>query len=155
MTRIVAVKEEVLLQQVKALFISYGNWRNHDTALGDFQQELDQLPGKYAFPDGALFLALAGAEPAGCIAYQALGSGICEMKRMYVLEKFRNKGIGRGLVETLISAARKAGYQYMRLDTHPKMIQAHKLYQAMGFYEIERYNQNPTPGIRFFERKLT
>jgi hypothetical protein len=28
------------------------------------------------------------------------------------------------------------------------------LYQRLGFYEIERYNDNPIEGIRFFEIKL-
>lgn len=154
MTRIVSVKTKEELEAIRSLFISYGLWRNHDAALGDFQKELDELPGKYGPPEGALFLAEEEGQPAGMIAYQKIGEGICEMKRMFVLDEFRKRGIGKKLVELLIAEAKRNGYQRMRLDTHPRMKAAHRLYAQMGFYEIERYNQNPTPGIRFFEQKL-
>ena len=154
MTRIISVKSPKELEAIRQLFISYGKWRNHDAALGDFQKELDGLPGKYAPPEGALFLAEEDGQPAGMIAYQKIEEGICEMKRMYVLEEFRKKGIGKKLVEVLIAEAKRQGYKRMRLDTHPRMKSAHRLYAQMGFYEIERYNQNPTPGIRFFEQML-
>lgn len=154
MTRIIPVKTQKELDAIRELFISYGLWRNHDAALGDFQKELDGLPGKYAPPQGALFLAEEDGQAAGMIAYQKIEEGICEMKRMYVLDEFRKKGIGKKLVEALITEAKNKGYERMRLDTHPRMKAAHHLYAQMGFYEIERYNQNPTPGIRFFEQML-
>ena len=155
MIEILPVESAQQLDHVKKLFISYGTWRKHDAALGDFQKELDNLPGKYAFPGGALFIAYFDGEAAGCIGYQSLSPEICEMKRMYVLDAYRNKGIGKQLVVQLMECAKDHGYQIMRLDTHPHMTAAHTLYQGMGFYEIERYNNNPTPGIRFFERKLS
>ena len=76
------------------------------------------------------------------------------MKRLYVKPQFRKAGIGRLLVEQLIAEAGNCGFQRMRLDTHPQMLSAHKLYHSFGFQEIERYNQNPIPGIRFFELQL-
>ena len=154
MTRIISVKTKDELEAIRRLFISYGLWRNHDAALGDFQKELDELPGKYKHPEGALFLAEENGEAAGMIAYQKIGEGICEMKRMYVLEVFRKRGIGKKLIEILLTEAKRNSYTIMRLDTHPRMKAAQRLYAEMGFQEIERYNQNPTPGIRFFERKL-
>lgn len=150
----VSVSKEAFLEQARELFISYGKWRNLDAALGDFQKELDELPGKYAEPAGTLLLALENGKAIGSIAYQQLSPEICEMKRMYVLEAYRGKGIGRKLVEKLIAKAQESGYSLMRLDTHPRMTTAHALYGSMGFYEIDRYNENPTPGIRFFEKPL-
>jgi len=155
MIQIVPVVEAHHLDLIKSLFTTYAQWRGFDAALGDFQQELDGLPGKYAFPKGALLLALSKDQAAGCIAYQALSSEICEMKRMFVLEKFRKQGLGRKLIQRLIDEAKKSGYIRMRLDTHPHMTSAQHLYKDMGFTEIDRYNQNPTPGIRFFELILT
>jgi len=154
MIQIVSVDTEHYLEEARSLFVTYGIWRSHDAALGDFQKELDGLPGKYASPDGLLLLAMQSGEAVGCIAYQQLSPKICEMKRMFDLEEFRKKGIGKMLVNELLAIAKTAGYQTMRLDTHPRMKSAHVLYQNMGFYEIDRYNQNPTPGIRFFERPI-
>ncbi|MEM6800967.1 MAG: GNAT family N-acetyltransferase [Bacteroidota bacterium] len=147
-------KTSPYLDEIKHLFHVYASWRNFDAALGDFQKELDQLPGKYAEPEGALILARFQGLAAGCIAYQALSKDICEMKRMFVLEEFRGKGIAKFLIEKLIQTAKNQNYRIMRLDTHPHMHTAQKLYTQMGFEEIGRYNQNPTPGIRFFEKSL-
>lgn len=140
------------LDQIRELLQEYARLRKFDAALGDFEAELSGLPGKYAPPEGCLLLATWGEAPAGLIAFQHIGSGVCEMKRMYVSPGFRGKGIGGALIDQLIRIAVNSGYHTMRLDTHPWMKDAQKLYRSKGFYEIERYNRNPTPGIRFFEK---
>ena len=142
------------LESIKLLFRKYGEYRGFDQALGNYEQEIKGLPGKYAPPHGALLLALFQNRPAGCIAYQRLSPQVCEMKRMWVLPEYWNKGIGKKLIEELLTVAKAAGYHTMRLDSHPSMDTAQYLYAKFGFSPTERYNQNPTPGIRFFERKL-
>lgn len=142
------------IEAVRSLLAYYGELRSHDAALGDYAAELAALPGKYAAPLGCLLVAYHQSQSLGCVAFQALSKDICEMKRMFVLPDFQGQGIGFRLVERLLVEAQAAGYQIMRLDTHPNMQRAAKLYQSMGFYPISRYNQNPTPGIRFFEKIL-
>ena len=139
---------------VRDIFLKYGISRGFDAALGDYQKELDALPAPYHQPIGALLLAFWENELAGCIAFKRLTPEICEMKRLYVLDEFRGKGLGDVLIEKLLQLAIERGYKIMRLDTHPHMHAAQKLYAAHGFYEIDRYNDNPTPGIRFFEKML-
>ena len=73
---------------------------------------------------------------------------------MYVKPEFQGQKIGHQLITKLLIQAKKSGYQKMYLDTHPWMKSAQHLYQKFGFQEIERYNNNPTKGIRFFELKL-
>lgn len=148
------VKSEEQIEAVRQLLWTYGNSRNFDSALGDYDTELAELPGKYNPPEGLLLLASVEGKPAGCIAYRKIGTDICEMKRMYVSPEHRGKGIGKKLAETLIDRAKVAGYTKMNLDTHPTMHTALSLYQALGFKEIERYNDNPIPGVRFFGRLL-
>lgn len=143
------------LQQVRHILLQYAALRNHDKALGDYQGELDQLPGEYAPPAGRLLLASWQGEPAGVVAYRRIGHDFCEMKRMFVLPEFQGKGIGKALGIRLIEEAQKAGFVAMRLDTHPWMTTAQGLYEKLGFVEIDRYNDNPTEGIRFFELNLT
>lgn len=142
------------LQAVRALLYEYGEIRNFDAALGDYTAELAGLPGKYAPPAGCLLLAIHSDTPTGCVAFRRLTETHCEMKRLFVRPDFRGEGIGKALVEALLHAAHEAGYQVMRLDTHPSMYTAQAPYLDCGFVEIERYNDNPTPGIRFFEQRL-
>ena len=144
--------------------------REYMTFLGenlDFQgieEELEGLPGKYAAPTGALFIArLSGArggsyagpgEPAGCVALRRLDEGICEMKRLFVRPEYRGYGIGRELTLRVIDAARALGYDRMRLDTLERLEGAVGLYRSLGFEEIPPYCENPLEGASFWEKKL-
>lgn len=142
------------VEMVRHLLRQYGTERGYDAALGNFEDELARLPGSYAPPDGMLLLAMHNVQPAGCVAYRRLDPQTCEMKRLFVASSFRGQGLGTRLISELFEQARKTPYTRMRLDSHPHMRAAIHLYQQHGFYEITAYNQNPTPGIRFFERKL-
>jgi ribosomal protein S18 acetylase RimI-like enzyme len=145
---------KIELENVHDLFLQYARLRNHDAALGNFTEELTNMPGKYASPKGTLLIAYFKNQPAGVVAFQPFAEGICEMKRMFVSPTFQGQYIGHSLLNELLSQARKSGYQKMYLDTHPWMKSAQHLYQKFGFHEIERYNDNPTPGIRFFALEL-
>ncbi len=68
--------------QAKALFQEYAETRKNDPALEDFHEEIDNLPGEYAAPDGNLILAYSDGKLAGCVAVHKLADGVCEMKRL-------------------------------------------------------------------------
>jgi len=136
-------------------------FREYETGLGislcfqNFDQELAQLPGDYAPPDGRLLLAADDEQIAGCIALRKLGAGACEMKRLFVRPAYRGTGLGRVLVESIIDEARKLGYAHMRLDTLPgRMDKAIALYRSVGFIEIEPYCENPVQDAKFMELDL-
>lgn len=142
------------IEAVRQLFLEYGKARNFDAALGDFHAELAGLPGKYAQPNGCLLLATFDGQAVGCIAYRKIGDDVCEIKRMYVSPTFRGNGISKKLIHTLIKQARQANYRLMRLDSHPSMHTAQAIYKSFGFQAIDRYNDNPIPGILFFELEI-
>jgi GNAT superfamily N-acetyltransferase len=104
-----------------------------------FDDELAGLPGKYARPHGRLLLAHVDGKPAGCVALRDLGDGLCEMKRMFVPEAFRGRGVGRALATRIIVEAREAGYRAMRLDTSRRQSEAMRLYESCGFRRIPPY----------------
>lgn len=136
---------------VRQLLDAYRLSRPNDPALAAFETELEQLENQYAPPLGQMLVAYQDQQPAGCVAYHPLDSGVCEMKRLYVSPDCRGSGIGRGLVMTLLIEAEKAGYQRMRLDSIPSMEAAQALYRSIGFYEIPDYRNNPNPGTRYYE----
>lgn len=139
---------------VRQLLQEYVESRPNDPALVDFPSEFAALEQHYGAPHGQMLLAHQDGVPAGCVAFHPLEEGVCEMKRLYVSPQFRGRGIGRGLVMTLLIEAEKAGYGKMRLDSIPSMKAAQELYTSMGFYEIPDYRNNPNPGTRYYELNL-
>ncbi len=144
------------IEAARTLFEEYAESLGFSLCFQNFDQELKNLPGYYAPPDGRLLLALENDQLGGCIALRKLDDGVCEMKRLFVRPAHRATGLGRFLVEAIIDEARNLGYTHMRLDTIPgKMDKAIALYQSIGFVEIEPYCQNPVEGAKFMELKLT
>jgi ribosomal protein S18 acetylase RimI-like enzyme len=142
------------LATVRELFVEYANSLEVDLCFQNFNQELAELPGQYAPPEGRLFLAMEGKAPAGCVALRSLGNGSCEMKRLYVRPEFRGKGLGRLLARRAVEAAVECGYQRLRLDTLVSMKEAIALYESMGFHRINPYYDNPSDLAVFMELSL-
>jgi putative acetyltransferase len=132
---------------VRELFAEYARKVDEPRCFTDFDRELAALPGEYR-----LFL-LEGA--AGCVALRLLSPETAEMKRLYVREAHRGRGLGRVLAEAAISAAREAGCQRIVLDTLPKMREAQMLYRKLEFQPIAPYLEDPTPGAICFELRLS
>ena len=142
------------LDEAKKLFEEYAESLDFDLCFQNFDRELEGLPGDYERPGGVLLIAISDGAIAGCVALRKIESRICEMKRLYVRQSYRGKGIGKGLAETVMDEARRIGYRSMRLDTVPGMIAATELYRSLGFCEIEPYRLNPIEGALYFELKL-
>jgi ribosomal protein S18 acetylase RimI-like enzyme len=145
----------VQIDQVRRLLREYEDSLPFDLCFQSFQQELAELPGKYAPACGRLLLATVLVKPAGCFAMRSLGVGIGEMKRLYVRPEFRGTGLGRTLVSRLLAEARAIGYRSMRLDTvEPAMQRAVALYRKLGFKEALAYCENPAEGVLYMELTL-
>lgn len=141
-------------EPVKVLMEEYAASLHIDLQFQHFQEELRQLPGHYAAPGGALFLARADGEPAGCAALHRLSSCRGELKRLFVKPAFRHEGVGDQLIRAVLKQAVQLSYRYVRLDTLPSMAAAQKLYEKFGFYDIDPYVYNPVKDARYMEADL-
>ncbi len=143
------------LAQARELFLEYAQSLGFSLCFQNFDQELAELPGGYAPPEGRLLLAEYGGELVGCVALHQLEPSVCEMKRLYLRPQFRGKGLGRALADHIIAEARQIGYQCMRLDTvEPVMKDAVAMYRKLGFKEIAPYCPNPMSGVIYMELQL-
>lgn len=143
------------IEEARSIFREYEQWLGMSLCFQSFEEELATLPGKYSPPEGRLYLARIDGETIGCIGLRKIEEGICEMKRLYLRESARGKGVGVALIEKIISDAQEIGYEKMRLDTYPpKMGKAVGLYESHGFYAIPAYYHNPHEGVLFMEKKL-
>ena len=153
---VVSVQSDGDLDQVRALFREYATSLDIDLAFQGFEAELATLPGKYAPPQGALFLAYAtDGRALGCVGVRPFERpGACEMKRLYVRPAGRRSGAGRLLASEAVAFAGAAGYGEILLDTLPHMTAAIGLYRSLGFEEIPPYWRNSVPGLLYFGKQI-
>jgi len=152
--RIVPASTPEDMASTREIFREYQQALGVDLCFQGFEAELATLPGKYAPPDGRLFLAKRGDALAGSIALRRLDGESGEVKRLYVRPAYRGLGLGPMLARAVIDAARAIGYRRLVLDTLADMTAARALYQALGFREIGPYYENPLPGAIYMALEL-
>ena len=143
------------LNAIRELFLEYQNAIGIDLGYQGFTEEVEGLPGEYAFPGGALLLATGSdGRPYGCIAMRRVDDVRCEMKRLYVVPAARGDALGERLVNALVDQAKSLGYRQMLLDTLPSMTAAIVLYRRLGFRPGEAYGKAALNDALFFVRDL-
>ena len=80
-------------------------------------------------------------EAVGCGAIKKLEETSMEVKRMFVKEKSRNKGIAKKILSELEVWAKELGYQKCILETGKRQFEAVQLYHKCGYKVIPNYGQ--------------
>jgi putative acetyltransferase len=146
------------LAATSVVFREYAISLGFDLCFQDFEGEIANLPGDYSPPRGALLLAHVDGAIAGCCALRPLDSSdyvnASEMKRLYVRPAFRGLGLGRLLAESILDAARMAGYDSVLLDTLNDMEIARAMYKELEFKEVPPYYHNPLAGAHYLKVDL-
>lgn len=151
---IIEAKNQAQIDGVRLLFREYEAFLDVDLCFQGFEEELAELPGRYAPPDGVLLLAVENGQAAGCGALRRIDAKTCEMKRLFVRPAFRGRRLGRALAQRLIIEAVARGYEAMLLDTLDKLKAAVALYRDLGFEQTEPYYGNPLPGVLYWRLEL-
>ena len=155
MVRLQAATSASDLESIRTLFREYADSLGVNLTYQGFEDEVRDLPGKYAPPAGTLVLAFNDDALVGCVGVRPIDNETAEMKRLFVRPVGRGLGLGRSLAESAIRYATASGYQRMRLDTLPQMDRAQDLYRSLGFTTIDAYRFSPVPGTVFLELVLS
>lgn len=140
---------------VVSIFREYVSSPSVSLEYQDYESEFATLPGKYAPPAGCLILAWQNGQVTGCAALRPVDERVAEMKRVYVRPGHRGEGIGRQLVQHLLSSARQYGYERVCLDVLGEFTAAQSLYRTLGFRPAPAVSFNPTPGALFLGLDLS
>jgi len=108
------------------------------------EQDMVEL-GRFSPPNGCLLLAQCKTQIAGCACMEKIAEDTGGIKRMFVRQTFRGKGIGRALLESVIDQVREIGYSRIRLDSARYMKEAQTLYHSVGFKDIEPFAESEIP----------
>jgi GNAT superfamily N-acetyltransferase len=110
-------------------------------------------PRELAPPGGAFVVGLDDGVPVCCGAIKRLPDGACEIKKMFVVDAARGRGVARALLVELERLARELGYDVARLDTGPRQPRAQRMYERAGYVAIANFNANPVATF-FGEKRL-
>lgn len=116
-----AEAKELLAELDAELSAHYPREQRHGLAL-------DQL----FHPGIRFFVAQLSGAAIGCGGV-ALFADYAEVKRMYVREAARGRGVGKALLAHIAAAARAEGQRLLRLETGTAQTAAISLYERCGF----------------------
>jgi GNAT superfamily N-acetyltransferase len=104
-------------------------------------------------PAGLLMLAWLHDRPIGCGALKFHGDGVADLKRMWVADAARGRGVGRRLLAELETAAAARGVRTLRLETNGTLVEAINLYRSTGYVEVPAFSDEPY-AHHWFEKQL-
>ncbi len=82
-----------------------------------------------------------GDIPVGCASFKRHDDECAEVKRVFIKEEYRGRGISKILMELLEGKGRSEGYTYFILESGEPLVAAMALYKSMGYEVIPNYGQ--------------
>ena len=89
-----------------------------------------------------IFIAYEDSKPVGCIAMKDKTNDTIEIGRLYVLPEYRKNGIASLLFNKVFDKAKELNAKKVVLDTYKRFEDATRLYEKLGFKEIDNYINN-------------
>ncbi|HEX4058192.1 MAG TPA: GNAT family N-acetyltransferase [Galbitalea sp.] len=106
-------------------------------------------------PGVTVFAARDDGTVVGMAALVDRGDGSAELKRMFVPEAARGRGVARALLRTVERHAAQAGLTVLQLETGPLQLAALALYESCGFELIPNFGKYAgDPNSVCFEKRL-
>ena len=85
--------------------------------------------------------------PEGSQLRELAGPGEAEFRMLAVSPSARRQGVAEALVRTVVERARDLGCTAVVLSSQPVQVDAHRLYERLGFRRTPEKDWTPAPGI--------
>lgn len=124
--------DAAMAEIMRTVMLSYGV-SGPGTAMED--PEVDALSSSYP-GDKSQYFVIEDGQILGGAGFGPLAGGsegICELRKVYLKSEARGRGLGRALVMRMLELAAAEGYRTCYLETVPQMVEAHRLYERLGF----------------------
>ena len=100
-------------------------------------------------------IARIDGRPVGCGGLLSISEETCEIKRLFVREEHRGRGIARQILKKLESAGLEVGYKKLQLETGDRQPESIGLYESSDYYPIPRFGEyTDDPHSRCYEKML-
>lgn len=105
--------------------------------------DMDDIQASY-FENGGTFLVMTDNSEIICTgAIRQYADGICELKRLWLLQEYQGKGLGYRMIQELFAFARDTGYRRVILETDPvAQSRAYNLYKRLGFRDLHPHPEH-------------
>lgn len=79
--------------------------------------------------------------PVGSASFKKYDDECAEVKRVFIKQEYRGRGISNKLMEMLENTAREQGYSYLILESGEELATAMAMYRKFGYKVIPNYGQ--------------
>jgi GNAT superfamily N-acetyltransferase len=79
--------------------------------------------------------------PIGCASFKKYDAECAEVKRVFIRQAYRGKGISKKLMQLLEEKAKENRYTYLVLESGEPLVEAMRLYHSIGYEAIPNYGQ--------------
>ena len=118
----------------------------------------DETPietGEFDPPTGLFLVGTLDGDPVAAGGWRRVDAGVAEIKRMFVVDRARRRGLSRLMLAELESTASLARYRRVVLMTGLAQPEAIALYESNGYGVGEPYGiYAREPDARFYEKSL-
>jgi putative acetyltransferase len=76
-----------------------------------------------------------------CCSLCEIESSVGEIKRVFVRQQYRRKGISEQMMKHLEEQTESDGYKFLRVETGVKQPEAIAMYKKLGYYDIPKYGE--------------
>lgn len=102
-------------------------------------QDLNSMSTNYNGKKGEFFtLRDLDGELVGSFALFETAPGTIDLRKFYLSPSLRGRGLGEELLREAIGLTKSLGYSTMTLETDPRLTEANRLYEKLGFVPENR-----------------